>query len=91
MYTNGITARNLEGVRIPVAVNSDRQALDVGLFACFGVDPETARIVRIRNTKKLQKIWISEPYLAEIEGDDRFAVLGDAQEMAFDEDGNFVD
>ena len=91
MYTNGITARNLEGARIPVVVNSDRQALDVGLFACFGVDPEMARIVRIRNTKKLQKIWMSEPYLAEIEGDDRFAVLGEPQDMAFDANGNFTD
>ena len=91
MYTNGITARNLEGARIPVVVNSDRQAVEMALFACFGIDPETARIVRIQNTKKLQKIWMSEPYLAEIEGDDRFAVLGDPQDMAFDDAGNFTD
>jgi hypothetical protein len=91
MYTNGITARNLEGVRIPVVVNNDRQAIEVALFTSFGVDPTTARIVRIKNTKKLQKIWMSEPYLAEIETSDSFELLGPPEPVKFDPDGYLVD
>ncbi|MCG8510037.1 MAG: nickel-dependent lactate racemase [Rhodospirillales bacterium] len=90
MYTNGITARNLEGARIPVVVNSDRQAIEVALFACLGVDPAKARIVRIKNTKKMQKIWMSEPYLDEIEAGDSFEPLGPPEHMTFDGDGNLA-
>lgn len=90
MYTNGITARNLEGARIPVVVNNDRQAIEVALFNCLGVDPAKARIVRIRNTKKLQKIWMSEPYMDEIEASDSFEPLGPPEPLKFDTDGNLT-
>mgnify|MGYP000038281361 CR=1 FL=1 len=83
MYTNGITARNLEGARIPVVVNSDRQSLDVGLFACFGVNPETARIVRIRNTLELVDIHVSEPMLDEITANPRMEATGAPSTMTF--------
>ena len=91
MYTNGITARNLEGAKLPVVVNSDKQALAVALLTALGIDPAEARIVRIRNTKKLHKIEMSETYLPEIKGSEYFTVLGDPQPFRFDGDGNILD
>jgi len=90
-YTNGITARNLEGARMPMVVNSDRQALMVAMFSCLGLDMEKVRIVRIKNTKKLHKIQMSETYLDEIKAKpDSFSILGEAQPFAFDNQGNLL-
>lgn len=90
-YTNGVTARNTEGARMPMVVNSDKQALAIALQTCFGVDPAVARIVRIKNTKKLHKIQMSEPYLEEIGGKPEFTVLGEAKPFVFDAEGILVD
>ncbi|MDX9861387.1 MAG: hypothetical protein RBS99_10760, partial [Rhodospirillales bacterium] len=91
-YTNGITARNLEGARMPMVVNSDRQAIAVAIQTCLGLDIEKLRIVRIKNTKKLHKIQMSETYLDEIKAKpNAFAVLGEAKPFAFDDKGNLLD
>ncbi len=63
----------------------------------IGVDPQArladdlARIVRIKNTKKLHKILMSEPYLEEIRGRPELAVLGEDKPFAFDADGRLLD
>ncbi len=90
-YTNGVTARNTEGARMPMIVNTDKQAFAIALQTSFGVDPATARIVRIKNTKKLHKIQMSEAYLDEIKGSDSFTILGDAKPIEFDSEGNLID
>jgi len=69
-------------------LNDDRQAIMVAVKTCLGVDPAKARIVRIANTKKLHKIWMSEAYREEIAANpDKFAVLGEAKPFAFDNQG----
>jgi len=91
-YTNGITARNLEGARMPMVVNSDKQAIAVAIQTCLGLDLDKLRIVRIKNTKKLHKIQMSEPYRDEIEArPDSFAILGEAKPFAFDNRGDLLD
>lgn len=87
-YTNSITSRNTNATRIPMILNDDKQAVTVAVQTCLGVDPAKARIVRITNTKKLHKIWMSETYLDEIKANpDKFAVLGEAKSWAFDAKG----
>ncbi len=87
-YTNTITSRNTDATRIPMILNDDRQAIMVAVKTCLGVDPAKARIVRIANTKKLHKIWMSEAYREEIAANpDKFAVLGEAKPFAFDNQG----
>jgi len=90
-YTNGVAARNTEGARMPMIANSDKQALAIAVQTCIGVDPETARIVRIQSTKKLHKIQMSASYLEEITGNPQFNVLGEAKPFAFDAEGNLID
>jgi hypothetical protein len=52
---------------------------------CAGVNPAEARLVRIENTLKLERIWVSEALLGEIENDGRLEILEDPQPMRFDE------
>jgi hypothetical protein len=54
---------------------------------CAGIGPEGVRLVRIENTLKLRRIWVSEALLREVEADERLGVLEDPQPLSFGENG----
>jgi hypothetical protein len=55
---------------------------------CAGVVYPEARLVRIENTLKLRKIWVSEALLEEIEKNERLTVLEEPRSLRFDADGS---
>jgi hypothetical protein len=65
-YMNCITAKTPEGARIPLTVETDRDALVVAIAACLHITPEEARIVRARDTKHLELLYASAPLLPEL-------------------------
>ncbi|MGC8633249.1 MAG: hypothetical protein ACP5VP_01045 [Candidatus Limnocylindrales bacterium] len=67
-YVNCITAKTPEGARVPITVDTDREALAVALACCLQVTPETARLVRARDTKHLEWLYVSEGALPEALG-----------------------
>ena len=89
-YTNVITAAVPGAAKLPVIMNDDREALAVAIKTCTNVAIEDARIVRIANTKKLQRILISETCLPDIEGRTDFTVLGQPEPIRFDETGHLA-
>lgn len=87
-YTNAFSARVMRGARLPVILANDRDAVMGALQTCFGVGPERARIVRIRDTKHLEKIAVSQAVLDEVASSPEFEVLGPAAPLEFDAEGN---
>jgi hypothetical protein len=62
---------------------TDEMAIAAALTMCAGVDPGDARLIRIENTLKLGRLWVSEALLGEIDG--RLEVLEDPRPMRFEE------
>ena len=60
-YVNALTSTNLESVRIPVTVDSDREALETAISTSSASSGEDCRMVWIRNTLKLDRLVASEP------------------------------
>ncbi|MER3438396.1 MAG: hypothetical protein C4346_12885 [Chloroflexota bacterium] len=89
-YMNGITAKHPEGGKIPLIVETDRQALYIALACCFRTQVETARIARIRSTKHVEELWVSEPFLPEVLASGRVEPLTDPESIAFDERGMLI-
>ncbi|MGD0975501.1 MAG: lactate racemase domain-containing protein [Candidatus Korobacteraceae bacterium] len=87
MYVNAITSTLLEPAKIPVTVNTDREAIDIALRTCTRVTPETIRVVRIKSTLDLHQIQISESYRQEICERDNLSVVAGPQQLQFTEDG----
>jgi hypothetical protein len=83
-YMNVITAKTPEGARLPLTVATDREAILVALACCLRVESATARIARIRDTKHLAELWVSEPLLPELLASERVELLGEPAEIAFD-------
>ena len=87
-YVNALTSTNLESVRIPVTVDSDREALETAISTSSASSGEDCRMVWIRNTLKLDRFVASEALLDEAGGNRDLQVLGRPGELDFDTQGN---
>ena len=86
-YMNALTSTTPVPVKIPMVMPTDRMAVAAALTMCAGVKPSGARLVRVQNTLKLRRLWVSEALLEEVEKDGRVRVVEGPQPMRFDESG----
>jgi hypothetical protein len=90
-YVNAVTAKTPEGVRVPLTVDSDRQALDIAIACCLKVDPETAGIVRLLDTKHLEWFYASEPLLPVLRATGTCDISETVGPIGFDAEGQFTE
>lgn len=90
-YMNCITAKTPEGARVPMTVDTDRQALDMAIACCLKVQAATARIVRMLDTKHLEWFYASEPLLAELVATGHCEVASPVIPIGFDAAGQLID
>jgi hypothetical protein len=87
-FVNVLTAGWPEVGKTPVFLPNDRDAIAAALGTIGLDDPREAKVVRIKNTQELEKIWISESLLNTVKDDlnlqKTMEVLGDLREMQFD-------
>ncbi|MEM2094657.1 MAG: lactate racemase domain-containing protein [Candidatus Bathyarchaeia archaeon] len=87
-YLNALTAGWPELAKIPVCLPNDRDAIDIALRTIGPIHPSEAKVVRIKNTLELEKIWISESLMKIAERDsqlkERLELIGELREMQFD-------
>jgi hypothetical protein len=86
-YMNCITSKSPAAARLPIVVDTDRQALFLSINSCLQTEVEQARVVRIKNTKDLEEFWATEPVLPEILATGRVELLGEPHEIPFDSVG----
>ena len=90
-YINHITAASTPRAKLPMVLETDREALEVAL-SCIGLtDPEQARVGRIRNTLEVADLSVSEALLPEVKQDPTLEILGEPQPMRFDDAGALLD
>jgi Lactate racemase N-terminal domain len=89
-YVNAITSGILATARIPVNMPTDREAIQLALKTCSRVQHPESRIVWIKNTLSLEKIFASETLLPEIRKNSQIEILGEPRPMSFDGDGNLM-
>src|SRR5918992_1708500 len=90
MNANVLTSTFLERAKIPMILESDREALEAAMRCNWGVEPEDTRFVRIPNTLHLRYLYISENLLDEAIANGNVEVVEEAAEAEFDEAGYFT-
>ncbi len=80
-YMNAFTAKRLAGGKLPLIAESDLQALQICLTVRPSENPATARIVRIRNTSKLETFWASAALRQEIEASEGMEILSEPRPL----------
>jgi len=89
-YMNFITAMAPQKVRIPVYFDTDKKVLNA-VFETIGmVKPEDSKVVRIKNTLKLDEIEISESLLEAAKKRSDLEIMGEIREMEFDHEDNLM-
>lgn len=86
-YTNTITATFLERAKIPITIDTEKEAFEVALKTIWNLPGTPPRVVIIRNTLKLDEAYVSEPIWEEIKTRSDIKPAGDWVAMAFDADG----
>jgi Domain of unknown function (DUF362) len=92
-YLNAVTS-GLGGPQrgqLPMAFPTDRDAVAVALLTCGRADLEHVRLVRVHSTLDLEHLLVSEALRDQVEADDRLSITGEAQPLAFDQDGVVAD
>jgi hypothetical protein len=85
---NCLTAGYPEGAFLPVHFATDREVIDAALVIIGTRAPEQARILRIRNTLKLEELEVSEACLEEKDRQTEFTPIGQPRPLTFDAAGN---
>ena len=89
-YVNAATSRGLDQVKIPCIMDNDREAIQLALRSCLGIDRARPRIIRIEDSLHTESIRISEAMREEAEANERIEILGGAEGWAFDAEGNLL-
>lgn len=66
-YANALACKCVEDARIPLMAEDEEQAVRIALKACRNLYYDKLKIIRIKNTLKLQYIEVSEALLEEVE------------------------
>ena len=74
-YANQIAARNPAGGRIPITMETEREALIAAIKCCRNIDENGPCIVRIKDTLHLSEIWMSENMLPFIAGNSLLEIM----------------
>ena len=90
MAINSITSTLPELARIPLALETDREAIRAALETAGLADPQHARVIRIRNTLDLAEVEVSEAYAATLRARPDLEPLGPPCPMPFDASGSLI-
>lgn len=83
-YMNQVTSKMPSGGGMPIVADHDRQAIFLAIASAINTPTDQARIARIRNTKNLEYVWVSEPLLADLNATGSVEQVGELREIAFD-------
>ena len=89
-WINVFTATMLNGGKIPVYMENDRDALLAAIRTCNGIDFNKARVVRIKDTLSMEYIEVSQSYYDEIKECPEIEILSEPEEMRFDSEGFMI-
>jgi hypothetical protein len=76
-YENILTSTFLERGKIPIIAVNEREALEYAFKSCQITAPQKARIIRIKNTLELHRMYISNSVLELVSNDPQIEVCGD--------------
>jgi hypothetical protein len=85
-HANAMTSTFVERVRVPLTVASDREAIEVALSTCNHPDVSTLKLGRIRDTRHLEELHVSECLLHSLSK--TVDVLEGPREWGFNDAGN---
>lgn len=85
MFMNALTANAPDVARVPLALSTDREAIEAAIKTSAATGP--LRLARVHSTLRLEEIYVSEALLEEVAAHPSLEVLEPAAEIQFDAEG----
>jgi len=85
---NAITSTILERSRIPLIADTEKEALNIALQTIWNLPGTKPRIIIIRNTLKLDEIYVSEDIWEDIKDKENILPKGEWEYLDFNPKGN---
>lgn len=90
-YTNAITSGDVYDVKIPVTMNTEKEAIALGIKMSNFDYPSKTKMVQIKNTLDIEEIMVSESIFHTIKDNSNIDTsLSKPLEMVFDEGGRLL-
>lgn len=89
-YPNLITSRIYNSAKMPMVVDNDKVAIQTSIHGCMGIDYNKPKMIWIKNTLDIGRIFISEFLLEEALKYPEIQIVGQPFEMEFRENGDLV-
>jgi hypothetical protein len=89
-YKNCITGVSPEKAAVPMHFETDREAIDVALRCVGLVSAATSKIVRIKNTLRLDILDVSEAYAETLQQRPDLEIVARPRRMEFNREGNLL-
>jgi hypothetical protein len=86
---NVVTSTFLERGRVPLVAETDREALRIALRCSWPVDGAEPRVIRIRNTLRLEELYVSRAVLDEMRATEPLQEIGEFRDP-LDQSGNLI-
>jgi len=87
---NALTSLTPNTAKVPIAFDTDREAIALTLESLALDDPATANVVRIADTLSVVEMDVSEALWASVRGNPQLTALGELRELPFDAEGNLT-
>lgn len=89
-YPNALTSTVVMGVKIPMILKNDKEAIAAAIKTCNCMDMKNIKIVRVRNSAYIGDIYISEALLNVAKSKSDMEILGEPKEFEFDTNANLL-
>ena len=92
MYPNCITSTVLASARIPCVVSTEKEAVQICIRTCTGIDADNIRMIRIPNSLHIGRIMLSEAYYKDVQ-DGKYpglTAIDEPAELDFNGNGEIV-
>jgi hypothetical protein len=89
-YENTITSTFLDRAKIPIVCKTEEEAFQIAMKTIWNLPGTKPRIMIIRNTLKLDELYVSEPIWEEIRNRKNVRSSGDWETLRFDHQGNLM-
>ena len=76
-----------EKSRIPLALKTDKEAVEAELNTIGAVDPDKARVIHIKNTLEIGEMEVSAAFMEEVEKREELKLIEKLGPLAFDSEG----
>ena len=89
-YENTITTTFLERAKIPMTCKTEEEAFQIAMKTVWNLLGTKPRMMIIRNTLKLDELYVSENIWDEISNRSNIRYCGDLEKLRFDHHGNLI-